>query len=186
MLEREIENEKNVLERAIRGESSAFGLLYDKYQPKIFRFIFLKVSNREEAEDLTHQVFLSAWQNIGRFKDEGLPLSSWLYAIARNRVIDFYRTKKRTESIDENTDDVLTLATATLEDDVIHKIDLESVYKALKSLPSEYQEIVIMRFVEGLNPSEISKATGKNQGAIRVIQFRALQKLKKMLNHNHD
>jgi RNA polymerase sigma-70 factor (ECF subfamily) len=179
----EIENEKEILERAIRGEASAFGLLYNKYQPKLFRFIFLKVSQREEAEDLTHQVFLNAWQNIESFKDEGLPLSSWLYKIARNKVIDFYRTRKQISSIESIPDEILALSTKSSEEEISQKIQLESVYKALKKLPLDYQEVILMRFVEGLTPREIAKITGKNYGAVRVTQFRALKQLKNELKN---
>lgn len=175
------DNEKELLESAIRGEASSFGLLYDKYQPRIFRFIFLKVSQREEAEDLTHQVFLSAWQNIETFEDQGLPLTSWLYKIARNKVIDHYRTKKQVTSIDSIPDEILSITTESSENELESKMGIEAVYKALRQLPSDYQEIILMRFVEELTPSEISKITGKNNGAVRVLQFRALRQLKKVL-----
>jgi RNA polymerase sigma-70 factor (ECF subfamily) len=178
MTDERTDNEKQLLDSAIRGEASAFGLLYDKYQPKLFRFIFLKVSQREEAEDLTHQVFLSAWQNIETFEDQGLPLSSWLYKIARNKVIDFYRTKKQITSIESIPDEILSIST---ENQLDTKIGVETVYKALQKLPSDYQEIILMRFIEGLSPTEISKITGKNNGAVRVLQFRALRQLKKSL-----
>ncbi len=177
-------NEKQLLESAIRGEASAFGLLYDKYQPNIFRFIFLKVSRREEAEDLTHQVFLNAWQNIEAFEDQGLPLSSWLYKIARNKVIDYYRTKKSIASIENVPEDYFETSQDGGMEQIGNKIETEGIYKALKKLSAEYQEIIIMRFVEELSPREISKITGKKSGAIRVLQFRALRRLKKILEEN--
>ncbi len=73
-----IDGDKQLIKRAIKGEASAFGSLYDKYQPQIYRFIYLKVGHREEAEDLTHQVFLKSWQSIDRFNFQGFPFSSWL------------------------------------------------------------------------------------------------------------
>lgn len=184
MKDERIDNERDTLERAIRGEASAFGSLYDKYQPNIFRFIFLKVSQREEAEDLTHQVFLSAWQNIEAFKDQGLPLSSWLYKIARNKVIDYYRTKKSVTSIDDTSDEIMALVSDSGQRELETKMDIEAVYRALRKLPSDYQEIILMRFVEGLSPGEVSEITGKNNGAVRVLQFRALRQLKKVLEDN--
>lgn len=176
-------NEKQLLESAIQGEASAFGLLYDKYQPSIFRFIFLKVSQREEAEDLTHQVFLSAWQNIETFQDQGLPLSSWLYKIARNKVIDYYRTKKQITSLDDNPDENFGIVTESDLEEIGNKMEVEDIYKALKQLPPDYQEIIIMRFIEGLSPKEISDITRRNRGAVRVLQFRALRQLKKILEN---
>ncbi|MEY4731540.1 MAG: hypothetical protein RL681_486, partial [Candidatus Parcubacteria bacterium] len=96
-----LDGEKRIIQRAVKGEASAFGLLYDRYQPQIYRFIFLKVSRREEAEDLTHQVFLQALQHIGEYEDVGFPFTSWLYRIARNEVIDHYRTRKQAISLDD-------------------------------------------------------------------------------------
>ena len=90
-----LEGEKNLINRAKSGEAKAFGLLYDHYIPQIYRFIYLKVTNREEAEDLTHQVFMKAWQNINNYEERGFQFSSWLYQISRNQVIDFYRQKKQ-------------------------------------------------------------------------------------------
>jgi RNA polymerase sigma-70 factor (ECF subfamily) len=178
------DNEKDLLESAIRGEASAFGLLYDKYQPKLFRFIFLKVSQREEAEDLTHQVFLSAWRNIETFQDQGLPLSSWLYKIARNKVIDYYRTRKQITSIEDVPEEILVLSHDSGSKELENKMEVEAVYKALGKLSSDYQEIILMRFVEGLSPKEISQITGRNRGAVRVLQFRALRQLRRTLEKN--
>ena len=89
-----LDGEDRIIERAIRGEASAFGELYDHYQPKIYRFVVIKVARREEAEDLTHQAFLNAWQNISVYRNVGFPFGSWLYHIARNLVIDHYRSKR--------------------------------------------------------------------------------------------
>src|SRR3989338_7246444 len=89
-----VDGEEKLIGRAIVGESSAFGLLYDGYQPKIYRFILVKVGHREDAEDLTHQIFLKAWQHVDDYEPRGLPFGSWLYQIARNQIVDFYRTKK--------------------------------------------------------------------------------------------
>ena len=87
-----LDGEKRIIQDAVGGEASAFGLLYDHYQPKIYRFVLVKVGRREEAEDLTHQIFLHALQNIGSYEHLGFPFSSWLYQIARNQIIDHYRT----------------------------------------------------------------------------------------------
>jgi len=95
------DGEENLIIEAIRGESSAFGQLYDHYQPRIYRFILVKVGHREEAEDLTHQVFLNAWKNIDGYQHRGFPFSSWLYSIARNAVIDYYRTNKNEVPLDD-------------------------------------------------------------------------------------
>lgn len=171
------ENEKRLIRKAISGESSAFGLLYDKYQPKIYRFIFFRVGYREEAEDLTHQVFLSAWQRIDNFRDYGFPISSWLFRIARNRVIDYYRTKKIIEPIDY----IPEISQESDFNNIANKLNLEKIYSALQKLTESQREVIILRFIEGLSNREISDIIGKSNGAVRILQYRAISELKKIL-----
>ena len=174
------DGEDSIVQHAIRGESSAFGLLYDYYQPKIYRFVILKVGHREEAEDITHQVFLSAWQNIKNYKTKGFPFSSWLYRIARNQVIDHYRTRKVTSAIDEiQPEYILSPAAAHLNVD--KNLEVERVMEAVWKLEGNYQDVVIMRFVEDLTLKETAGALGKTEGAVKLMQHRAIKKLKTLL-----
>lgn len=175
-----IDGEEKLIARAIRGESSAFGTLYDHYQPKIYRFVVLRVGRSEEAEDITHHVFLNAWLHIRTYENLGFPFSSWLYRIARNSVIDHYRTKREHVSIDAIDPDV-----------VAHPDDLEArtdraiegalVRAALATLKEEHQEVIIMRFVEELSIKEVAAAVEKTEGAIKLLQHRAIKELKKKL-----
>ena len=176
-----LDGEVKLVESAVGGKASAFGLLYDHYQPKIYRFVLLKVGRREDAEDLTHQVFLNAWQNISSYKDLGFPFSSWLYRIARNQVIDRYRTKKpeiSLEAIDIEYFADLGPGDKKLED----KIQLELVMGALKKLKQDYQDILIMRFVEDLSVKETAATVEKSEGAVKLMQHRAIKELKKILS----
>ena len=175
-----IDGEEKLIIDAISGEASAFGLLYDKYQPQIYRFIYLKVSHREEAEDLTHQVFFKAWQNIGNYQIKGLPFSSWLYRIARNDVIDHYRTRKPNLNIEIIDEPAVKDPTEQKIDD---NIKLESVRKAVLQLNHEQQDVILMRFVEELSFGEIAKIMDKSNGAVRILQHRAIRNLKKILNN---
>ncbi len=175
-----LEDERNLIMEAKGGESEAFGRLYDYYLPAIYRFILLKVGHREEAEDLTHQVFLKAWQNISGFTEKGFPFSSWLYRIARNAVIDYYRKSKPVVSIDE---DII------LEQLIIHpditaldsKKDIARIMASLRELKDIERDVVIMRFVEDLSVKEIAITISKSEGAVKVIQHRALNKIKIIL-----
>ncbi|MDD4931175.1 MAG: sigma-70 family RNA polymerase sigma factor [Candidatus Colwellbacteria bacterium] len=180
-----LEDERNLITQAIGGETEAFGRLYDHYLPMIYRFILLKVGQREEAEDLTHQVFLKAWQNIGsKYSDEGLPFSSWLYRIARNTVIDHYRRSRPTIEIEEND----TREELISHPDIISRMDIEKGAKealeAIKKLGETDRNIIIMRFVEDLSVKEVAEALGKTEGAVKVAQHRALEKIKKILASN--
>ena len=186
MTDGNLQDEKTLIQQAIRGEASAFGLLYDRYQTKIYRFIYLKVSHREEAEDLTHQVFLSAWKNINGYVYQGLPFSSWLYKMSRNAVIDHYRTKKYNVCIDEISEDIPQLIMESDFEKTGEKMNLKIVYSCLKKLPFNYKEVLTMRFVDGMEIGEISKLIGKSSGAVKVIQHRAMQKLKDFIKENEN
>ncbi|MDP2598640.1 MAG: sigma-70 family RNA polymerase sigma factor, partial [Candidatus Liptonbacteria bacterium] len=140
-----MDGEEKLIKRAIKGGASAFGSLYDYYQPKIYRFVLIKVGRREEAEDLTHEVFQNAWQNISSYKDLGFPFSSWLYRIARNQIIDHYRTKRDEMSI-EKADPEYFIAPASIQSDLGAKMEIEKVRLAIARLKPEYQDVIIMRF----------------------------------------
>jgi len=175
-----LDGEKKIIEDAIKGEASAFGLLYDKYHPQIYRFIYLKVGQREEAEDLTHQVFLSALQNIGKYQHKGFPFSSWLYQISRNKIIDHWRTRKNTLDIE----DAVEQGENDLEIEKIGiKFEIERVRKAISLLKDEYQDVIIMRFIEELSYEEIAAALNKPRTTVRVLQHRAIKQLKDILEN---
>ena len=180
-----LDGELHIIKRAVEGDSSAFGQLYDHYQPKIYRFTLVKVSHREEAEDLTHQVFLKALQSIGSYKDLGFPFSSWLYRIARNQVVDYYRTRKETVRIEDTDPDEMP-EKHPAHDKLADKIEIERTQKALRKLKPEYQDVIMMRFVEDLPIRETAIAMGKTEGAVKLIQYRAIKELKKTLTSNHE
>jgi len=176
-----LEGEQRLIRQAQKGQSDFFGLLYDHYCQQIYRFIFLKVSNKEEAEDLTHEVFLSAWRNIGNYNSRGYPFSSWLYRIARNQVIDHYRTKKDHSSL-ENENEAAFQIKPALESDLDRQTELTRVDKAIALLGEEQQTVVILRYIEEMSSTEIATVLGKSGGAVRLIQHRAIKKIKEILN----
>jgi RNA polymerase sigma-70 factor (ECF subfamily) len=173
-------NEKKVIQDAARGKSSAFGVLYDHYQPMIYRFVLVKVGRREDAEDITHQVFVSAWQNIKSYKHRGHPFSSWLYQIARNQVVDHYRARKSETSLEKMDPEYFVLP-ATAHFDISLKLDIEKVRAAIAELKPEYQDVIILRFIEDLPLKEVALATLKTEGAVKLMQHRAVKELKKIL-----
>ena len=178
-----IDGEDKLIEDAVQGEASAFGALYDHYQPKIYRFVVIKVSRREEAEDLTHQVFLDAWTHMPGYQRMGFPFSSWLYRIARNKVIDHYRTKKDHLAIDD-VDPEQFAAAAPGDAELDAAFTLERVRSAIAKLKPEYQDIIMMRFVEDLSLKETAHAMEKSEGAIKLMQHRAIKQLKQLLTEN--
>ncbi len=175
-----LEDEKKLVETAKDGGVQAFGLLYEFYLPKIYRFVLLKVGHREEAEDLTHQVFVKAWENIDKYEFRGYSFGSWLYQIARNTTIDYYRRRSGVEvSIEELT--IELPSEDSVEGKIDDKLDLRKIMKAIKELNEVEQEVLIMRFVDDLPIKEVADAIGKTEGAVKLIQHRAIKNLKKIL-----
>ncbi|RJP45637.1 sigma-70 family RNA polymerase sigma factor [Candidatus Parcubacteria bacterium] len=179
-----LDGEENVVLAAVKGRSSAFGLLYDHYQPKIYRFVLIKVGRREEAEDLTHQVFLQALQNIRTYEPLGFPFSSWLYRIARNQIIDHYRTRRVEVELEDAEEGLLVHSDASGSAE--RSLELERVRKAIAALKPEHQDIIVLRFVEDLPVKEVAMALEKSEGAVKVAQHRALKALREILNQNQS
>ena len=180
-----MKEELELVQRAQSGETEAFGKLYDTYFSKIYRFILLKVTKRVDAEDLTHQVFLSAWQNIRSYRFQGNPFSSWLYRIAHNAVIDFYRTQKPHIDIELVSEDSIAHI-PDLEQELDRGAELIHVRHALTQLKPEEQTALIMKFVDELSNKEIAEALHKTEGAVRVMHHRALKQLRKIIDESRN
>lgn len=180
-----MEDEK-LLRKAKKGDSPSFGEIYDKYAPRIYRYFFLKLGGRKgEAEDLTHEVFLSAWKNIETFDVRGVPFSSYLYRVARNAVIDYWRTQKPTLDIDVVSEDTFS-ENPDIGERMDLDADLEAVKQCVAELDAAYQDVLIMKFVDDLSNKEIAHALDKSEGAVRVIQHRALKQLKKEIEKHES
>lgn len=178
-----MKEEPELIKKAKNRDPEAFGLLYDQYLPAIYRFILLKIGDKTTTEDLAHQVFLSAWQNIENYQTQGFPFSSWLYRIAHNAVIDYYRTEKKHFNL-ENIEEAA--ASNNLEEKIDQEFELGLVKAAIKDLPEEQQSIIIMRFVEGLTNKEIAAALGKSEGSIKTAQHRSLKNIKKIIDGKYS
>ena len=149
--------EKLILRKALSGEKEAFSEIYDFYVVRIFRFIYLKTSSRETAEDLVAEVFLRYWKRIKKgMGDESLSetiandkIGSFLYKIARNLIIDFYRKKEiLTVEIDNDIKDKIQDQKQDILAYISAKQEVEETMKALRKIKGEYREIIILRHVE--------------------------------------
>ncbi len=158
---------------AKNGSEQAFGQLYELYFDKIFKFIFFRVSHKEAAEDLTEEVFIKAWTSIKTVKEDSF--NGWLYQIAKNKVIDYYRQKKTTVDIEEISH--ILESEEDLNEEVNTLLDRKMFMAALKQLTPEQQIIIKLKFIEDMDNDEISDLISKSEGSIRVIQHRAIIKL---------
>lgn len=166
-------HELDLIRAAKNGSQSAFGQLYDAYVKKIYDFIYYKTMNRDNAEDITSEVFMKAWKNISQF--QGDSLAAWLYSISRNAVIDYYRRQKTTTDIEDCWD-------LSSDSDLLDKTDqslrMEVIRQALKELSPREREIIIMRLWLDLSFKEISERLEKQEGAVKMAFKRSLIKLK--------
>lgn len=167
----------NLVAKAKLGQEEAFGGIYNLYFEKIYRFIYYRVNHKEVAEDLAEEVFLKAFSKIGSVqKDDSF--EGWLYQIARNKVIDYYRDKKQIVDLSE-VENVLVYENNII--DVLELKDNQKVFlELLKELGADQQLVIKMKFLENLDNDQIAKVMKKNEGAIRVIQHRAISKLQEL------
>lgn len=168
-------DDKNIILSCQKGELEQFGRLYDKYIRKIYDFIYYKVNHRETAEDICSLVFTKALKKISAFDPEAGTFQAWLYQIARNSVIDHYRTQKQADNIE----DYWSLSADTdLPRDLEIKLKLEEVDQYLKALNSRQREIIIMRLWQGLSYREIADALEQSEGSVKMAFSRGLNKLR--------
>ncbi len=154
--------------------------LYDGYYDKIAYYIFIRIGDRAEAEDLASEVFLKALKSLDSYEERGLPMHSWLFRIAHNLVVDHLRkvSKQRTVSLDTveipDTDDP--------EEATEYHLKMEKLAVTLKHLSPPERELINLRFFAELSSAEVGEILGKSPQAVRQMQFRALRSLRKMLD----
>lgn len=173
------DDERIEIERAIGGDEQAFGALYDRHLDRVYRHIYYRVGNRADAEDLSQQVFLKAWQAIGRYRQKGAPFIAWLLTIAHNLVVSFYRRGKEIPLLD--LDPATHARWSDPEAQLLEQYDRMAVREAILRLRPEQQHVVTMRFMEQFDYAAIAATLGKSEGNVRVIQHRALNQLRKQL-----
>ncbi|GAC1696107.1 MAG: hypothetical protein NVS9B6_02680 [Candidatus Limnocylindrales bacterium] len=170
----------DVIDRARNGDRAAFAELYDTHVDSVYRYLLYRVREPSDAEDLTSEVFTRAFANIHRYRWQGKSFLAWLYTIARNAVTDRRRRDRPTMDIE----DAYGLAEdgPTAHERAVHGEEVDALRGAVKHLTSEQQEVLVLRFVENLSSRQVAKILGKNEGAIRALQFRALGRLRKILH----
>ncbi|MGI8877300.1 MAG: RNA polymerase sigma factor [Candidatus Limnocylindria bacterium] len=166
--------------RAKAGEAAAFGLLYDRYVETVYRYVFYRVRDTAEAEDVTSDVFMRALRAMPRYAPRQ-PFLAWLYRIARNAIIDRARRQRTQVSFEDalrhpDADRVVD-PDATL----FREVDAQTLRQAIRRLTPLQQEVVVLRYVEGLDTRSIGRIIGKREGTVRGIEFRALGALRQLV-----
>ena len=173
-------DEKALIERA-REDKEAFGQLYEVYVDRIYNYVYYRTGNAADAEDLTAKIFVRAMKHIPRYEDKGVPFSAWLYRIAHNLVANWHRDNSRRQiiALDDIThwhvgDESPEFATQLMEDKAL-------LLAAIRRLPSDRQELLILKFVERLSNAEIGDIMGRSEGAIKSLYHRTLLSLREDL-----
>jgi RNA polymerase sigma-70 factor (ECF subfamily) len=167
--------------RAQEGDAEAFGQLYDQYVDLVFRYIYYRVGSRALAEDLTSETFLRALRRITSFTWQGRDVGAWFVTIARNLIADHYKSGRY--RLEVATADMLDADQAEdgPESAVLDSITNATLLDAVKELNPEQQECIVLRFLQGMSVAETALAMGKNEGAIKALQYRAVRALGRLL-----
>jgi RNA polymerase sigma-70 factor (ECF subfamily) len=170
--------ELEIVERA-KYDPKAFGLLYDQYVDRIYRFVCSRVHERCLAEDITEEVFLNALKSIPNYRDTGSCFSAWLYRIAGNAIVSHYRARKT--ELDLETVTNLAARTEGVLDAVVRRDDSRRIWAAIDGLPPQQREAMRLKFSADLSMDDIGRKMGKSTAAIKLLVYRAVQRLRREL-----
>lgn len=169
-----IGNRKNI--STINEYETRLSDLYEEYYDKIARYVYVHISNKEEAEDIAGEVFLKALQSLESYREQGVPMQGWLFRIAHNLTVDYLRkmNKRRTVPIDS----VVLQGNDNPANTAEKNIEFERVSEAMQELTTEQREVINLRFFGGLTSKEVGGVLGKSDGAVREMQRAAIEKLR--------
>lgn len=170
--------DKEILARAVDGDREAFGDLYERYVNQIYNYIYYRTGNSHDAEDLTERVFMRAMRHIENYNDRGLPFSSWLYRIAHNLVANWHRDNSRRKDIPLDDIALVYSSGEHPESSLLWSEERDYLLKIIRMLPADRQQLLILKFVEGLSNAEIGNIMGKTEGAIKSLYHRTLLSLR--------
>jgi len=166
--------DERLLIEAAQSDPARFGELYEENFSRVYAFVSRRVHNRQEAQDLTSQVFERALANVRRFEWRGTPFAAWLYRMSSNAIADHYHAKARE----------LPLHDPEVTDDELQQVERRATLaRYVERLPAEQRRVFILRFFEGRSIREIAQQIGRSEGAVKQLQWRALQKLRADMNH---
>lgn len=175
--------EKQLLYRVcVKHDPEAFAELYDVYVRPIYRFVYLKLSNKEDAEDVTSDIFLKAWHYLLKSQEEDKTVDNFrglIYTIARNRIIDIYRDRARRQECPIHTVEEIIVSAGPIQE-LEYQEERGELLNTLRKMKQEYQDVIYLRYIEGLRMREIASILGKSSTSVRVTLHRAMKKLKEL------
>lgn len=172
-----------LIAKAARGDREAFGRLYEEHALRVFRHAYFLTQDPFLAEDLTAQTFLKALEAIKRYEDRGVPFIAWLLRITGNLTINHKKAQKNGHHAQLPESIIDEGRFASPEKSAETRNDGERVWTLVQKLPLEQRQVIVMRFMDDLPYTEVAQVLGKSVGAVRVIQFRALATLRRLVQH---
>jgi len=171
--------EWDIVRRAQEYDEPAVEALYQKYYPKIYNYAFMQMGDAQASEDLASDVMLKMIESMHKYTFRGLPFGAWVFRIARNRLIDLHRRRRRRGEVDLSG----TLSSALASPQVLAERALErgQIQVALKHLTDEQRQVIVLKFIQGFDNRSIGKIMGRSEGAIKSLQHRALGALRRLL-----
>jgi RNA polymerase sigma-70 factor (ECF subfamily) len=175
-------SDENALVERAKTDPAAFGILYERYVNKIYNYVYYRIGNQHDAEDLTARTFYRALDHIERYVDQGAPFSAWLYRIAHNLVANWHRDQSRRKII--SLEDIkLSVQRRQGPDQMAEQNEeKDDLLAAIRRLPPDRQQLLILKFVEGMSNAEIGKVMDRSEGAIKSLYHRTLLSLREMLD----
>lgn len=175
-----LDQEQKLVEDA-KQNSDKFVLLYDKYFDQIFRYVYRRVSDKDAVEDLVSQTFYDAFSHLKSFEWRGFPFSSWLYKIAHNNVLKWYRQNQKTQAVDLDKMHEIVDLQPTQDQEAVQKEEQHEIQLVMQQLDPEEREIIRLKYFEGVSNIEIAEIMGLSANHIGVKVYRTLKKVKQLL-----
>lgn len=179
-------DENKLLRRAQKGDVEAYGKLYESYAGSVYRFLAAHLENHMDAEDLTADVFYRAWRALPDFDARGAPFLAYLLRIARNILVDHYRRAAQVRHVElESAESSFTDprdGQDGLTEHILGRLERQRLHQVLDQLRPDYRMVLVLRFLSGLSPRETALVMRRSEGAVRVLQHRALAALRDLLS----
>ena len=169
------DGDQALIQRAQAGDAQAVAKLYEGYAPAIFRYLYGRVSIRAVAEDLTAEVFLKMVEGLPRYVDRGLPIGAWLFRIAHDRLVDYFRRSSQRQH--EPLSEMLVDETDGTETAALRQVEVRTLFALFNGLTDEQRLVLQLRFIEGYSLEYTAGLMQKTIGAVKALQFRALRHL---------
>lgn len=177
------DKDRELIKKAQHGDPHAFGDLYECHAPVVFRYLYAHLDSRMDAEDLTGEVFLKAWQSLPNYVERGVPFLAFLFRIAHNALVDYYRQRYRQEpKSPEDLDGYRAHESLEPVEVVSNQMEHQQLICILGKLRPDYQDVLSLRFFGELSPEETAQVMNRSVGAVRVLQHRALLALREQLD----